>query len=136
MDSDKSIVLRVFNKLFFELIDDIISVYPDNVEILTAKDAFLSFKKLNPTCIIKVWYSCIYSKYKPQIDVGDIEFFMYKDYSNDLTEVSNMRNILDMIDNVRDPIRNMTEQNKLHVKKYIQDLSKLSSTYYEITAIQ
>jgi hypothetical protein len=132
MDSDKSIVLRVFNKLFFELIDDILSVYPDNVDILTAKDAFLSFKKLNPTCIIKVWHSCIYSKYKQQIDVGDIEFFMHKDYSNDLTDVSNMKNILDMIDNVREPVRTMSEQNKQHVKKYIQDLSKLSTTYSTI----
>lgn len=129
MDSDKSIVLRAFNNMFFEFINDIITVYPDNVDMLTAKDAFLSFKKLNPTSIVKVWYSGVYSKYKVHIDVGNIDFFMHKDYSTDLSEVNNMKNVLDMIDNVRDPIKNMSDKNKEHVAKYIKDLSKLSTTY-------
>ena len=133
MDSDKSIIIRAFNNMFFEFIDDIITVYPDNVDMLTAKDAFSSFKKMNPTSIIKVWYSSVYSRYSDQIDIGNIDFFMYKDYRTDLSEVNNMQNVLDMIDNVRDPIKNMSVKNKEHVTKYIQDLSKLSTTYAAIT---
>jgi hypothetical protein len=134
MDTDKSIVMRAFNKLFFEFIEDIISIYPDNVDMLTARESFSTFKKLNPTSIIKVWFSGIYSKYKPQIDVGDIMFFTEKDYSADLTKVNNMQNVLDMIDNVREPIKNMSIQNKEHVTKYIQDLSKLSTAYAALTS--
>jgi hypothetical protein len=135
MDNDKSIVMRAFNKLFFEFIDDIISVYPENVDMLTARESFATFKKLNPTSIVKVWFSGIYSKYKTQIDAGDIMFFMDKDYSADLTKVKNLQNVLDMIDNVREPIKNMSIQNKEHVTKYIQDLSKLSTAYAALTSV-
>lgn len=135
MDSDKSIVMRAFNKLFFEFIDDIISVYPENIDMLTAKEAFITFKKMNPTSIIKVWYSGVYSKYHTQIDVGDIDFFTDKDYSPDLTKVKNLQNVLEIIDNVREPIKNMNAKSKEHVKKYIQDLSKLSTTYSSLTAV-
>jgi len=134
MDTDKSIVMRAFNKLFFEFLDDIISVYPDNVEMLTARESFATFKKLNPTSIIKVWFTHIYSKYSNQIEAGDIDFFAEKDYSTDLTKVKNLQNVLDMIDNIREPIKNMGEQNKDHVKKYIKDLSKLSTAYATLTA--
>ena len=135
MDSDKLIVMRAFNKLFFEFIDDIISVYPENIDMLTAKDSFLTFKKMNPTSIIKVWYSGVYGKYHTQIDAGDIDFFMDKDYSPDLTKVKNLQNVLEMIDNVREPIKNMNAKSKEHVKKYIQDLSKLSTTYASLVAV-
>jgi hypothetical protein len=131
MDSDKSIVLRAFNKLFFELIDDIISVYPDNVEMLTARESFLTFKKMNPTSIVKVWFSGVYSKYKTEIDAGNLAFFTEKDYSGDLngSNVNNSQNVLNMIDKVREPIKNMNAQNSAQVTKYIQGLSKLSNAY-------
>ena len=100
MDSDKSTVLRAFNKLFFEFIDDIISVYPDNVEMLTARESFAMFKKLNPTSIVKVWFSGVYSKYKSEIDEGNLNFFTEKDYSVDLnsSNVNNSQSVLNMID--------------------------------------
>lgn len=131
MDSDKSIVLRAFNKLFFELIDDIISIYPDSIEMLTARDSFSMFKKMNPTSIIKVWFSGVYSKYKTEIDEGNLVFFTEKDYSADLnvSNVQNSQNVLNMIDKVREPIKNMNAQNSAQVTKYIQGLSKLSSAY-------
>ena len=129
MNSDKSIILKSFNKLFFEFLDDIITIYPENVEILMAKESAATFKILNPTSIIKVWHSGIYSKYKEQLEVGNIDFFTDKDYSSDLSDVKNMKTVLDMIDNVREPIKNMSVENKKHVKKYIQNLCKLSSAY-------
>ena len=135
MDSDKSIVMRAFNKLFFEFIDDIISVYPDNIDMLTARESFVTFKKLNPTSIVKVWYSGVYCNYSAQIDKGDIEFFADKDYSPDLNKVQNMQNILDIINNVREPIKNMSLQNREIITKYIQDLSKLSTAYSTLTSI-
>jgi hypothetical protein len=129
MNSDKTIILRAFNSMFFDFIDDIITVYPDNVDMITAKETFISFKKLNPSCIIKVWYSSVYLQYKEHIDMGNIDFFLEKDYSSDLCNVESMQTVLDMIDNVRDPIKRMSEQNKAHATKYIKDLTKLSSVY-------
>ena len=132
MDADKSIVLRAFNKLFFDFIDDVISIYPDNVEMLSARDAFLTFKKLNPTCIAKVWYTSVYNVYKSELDSGNLDFFTEKDYSGDLSNVKNTQSVLSMIDKVRDPIKNMSEANKAQVAKYIQNLNKLSNAYNSI----
>ena len=131
MNTDKSIIMRAFNKLFFEFIDDVISVYPENVDIIVGKESFVTIKKLNPTGIIKVWFSKIYVKYQPQIDAGDIDFFTEKDYSNDITNPK-QTHILEIIDNFRDPVKNMNTENKEHVKKYIRDLSKLSIAYASI----
>ena len=132
--SDKSIVLKAFNKQFFDFLDELIAIYPDNVEILTGKETFESFKKLNPTCIIKVWYPYIYAPYQSTIDSGNIDFFMEKDYSADLNSanVANAKNVLDMIDNVRGPIKNLSKENRVHATKYIQNLSKLSAAYADL----
>jgi len=134
MNSDKSIVLKAFNKIFFEFLDDIITIYPDNVEIMTAKRSANTFKRLNPSSIIKVWYSSIYRPYKSQIDEGNIDFFTEKDYSSDMCSVTNMKDVLNMIENVREPIKNMGSKNKEHVNNYIQNLSKLSTAYAELTS--
>ena len=131
MNSDKSIIMRAFNKLFFDFIDDIISVYPENIDILTGKESFLTIKKMNPTAIIRVWFSKIYAKYQQQIDGGDFEFFIEKDYSTDITNPKD-NHVLEIINHLRDPIKNMNVENKNHVKKYIQDLSKLSVAYASI----
>ena len=135
MNTDKSIVLKAFNKQFFEFIDDIISVFPDNVEMLTARDAFLTFKNMNPTILAKVWYSGVYIPYKEQIETGDIDFFTEKDYTSDVGGSPNEKstqNVLNMIDKVRDPIKNMTRQSKDQVHKYIQNLTKLSIAYSKL----
>lgn len=133
--SDKSIVIKAFNKQFFDFLDELITIYPDNVEIKTGRNSFDSFKKMNPTSLIKVWYSYIYSPYRTTIESGDIDFFTEKDYSLELNDstVSNAKGILEMIDNVREPIKNLSQQNRAHATKYIQNLSKLSVAYAALT---
>ena len=137
MESDKTIVLRAFNKQFFDFIDDLLRIYPANPEILTAKSTFETFKSFNPTSIIKVWYSNVYVPYKTQIDEGDITFFAQKDYSDELqsNQVANLQKVLVMIDNVRQPIQNMDAVNKAHSAKHIRNLSKLSEAYAALSAV-
>ena len=136
MESDKTIVLRAFNKQFFEFFDDLLTIYPNNPEIMSAKSAFETFKSFNPTSIIKVWYSNIFVPYKTQIEAGDISFFAEKDYSADLqtSKVANLAKVLAMIDNVRQPVQNMDPVNKAHSAKHIKNLSKLSDAYAALTA--
>jgi hypothetical protein len=43
--ADKVTIQRAFNAHFFELMDDIISIYPNNVEITSAKDSFALIKQ-------------------------------------------------------------------------------------------
>jgi len=127
--SDKSTALRAFNAHFDEFVNDILSVFPENTDIRSAKNIVLMARKANVTIIIKLWFTSIYSPYKDKIDNGDLEFFINKDYSQDLNGVSNSNDILSSIDALRKPIAQMSEVNKEHSLKYIQNLCKLSQLY-------
>jgi hypothetical protein len=127
--SNKITILRTFNTHFVDFIDDIIKVIPENSDILAAKSFFEITKKANPTLIIKIWFSLIYSPYATIIDSGDLEFFINKNYAEDLSTMQNSKEILKAIDSLRDPIKNMSETNKTHCLKYIQNLCKLSAVY-------
>ena len=127
--TDKSTVLRAFNKHFFEFIDDIITILPNEPEIVKAKVSFENIKKMNPTLICKTWFKVVYSPYKEVIDQGDISFFFEKDYASDLSNVPNAAEIMSIIDKIRMPIKSMDEINQGHCTKYIQNLSKLSTVH-------
>ena len=64
--------------------------------------------------------------YKNQIDMGDISFFLEKDYSSDFVDYTQSDNIMDYINMLRDPIRNMGQENQAKAMKYIQNLSKIA----------
>jgi len=127
--SDKSSILKTFNTQFFAFLDDIIRIFPDNIDIATARKSFETIKRANPTIIMKVWKSHIYSTYKSSIDNGDIDFFINKDYAADLNSMANSQEVMSVIDALRAPIRDMDSVNKSHTIKYIQVLSKLSEIY-------
>jgi len=78
--ADRSTILKTFNSQFFDFMDDLLVVFPDNSEILTARKYFDTIKKANPTAILKAWFTYVYSPYKQVIDEGNISFFFEKDY--------------------------------------------------------
>jgi len=127
--ADKKTILRTFNAHIFEFLDDIIRIFPDNLDIQTAKTSFLAIKQANPTIIIKTWVQHIYMPYKETIDSGNIEFFFNKDYSEDLANVANSKEVLKVVDTLRGPVSSMTEQQKQFTMEYLQNLSKLSFLY-------
>ena len=47
----------VFNDHFVEFISDIQSVFPDDHDILVAKNSLLTIRKANPKMIVKIWNS-------------------------------------------------------------------------------
>jgi hypothetical protein len=129
MSIDKSTLLKTFNTHFFEFLDDVADILPENQEIKIARTSFDTIRRANPTIIAKVWYSHIYSPYASVFDSGNVEFFLDKDYTTDLHSVSNSGRVLEMIDKIRGPIKNMTPENLEHSKKYITNLCKLSILY-------
>jgi hypothetical protein len=129
---DKTTILRAFNNHFFAFLDDIITIVGDNSDLPTSRNSFMMIKKANPTAIIKVWYNHIYNPYKTVIQSGDITFFFDKDYSEDVSHLANADSIMEIIDTLRNPIRDMGDVNKSHSMKYIQNLTELSRAYSEI----
>jgi hypothetical protein len=119
-------LVTVFNDHFSEFVNDIQSVFPDDADILTAKNALIAIRKANPKLIVKIWIKYVYSPYKEQIESGNIEFFLTKDYSTDLARNDNADKIMESIDRLRKPIKDMSPENQSKTMKYIQNLSKLA----------
>ena len=119
-------LLTAFNDHFTEFVDDIQSVFPNDPDILTAKNSFGAIRKANPKLIIKIWNKYIVGKYKSVIEQGDISFFLNKDYSEDLVNSDYAGKIMDAIDRLRKPVKEMSPDNQKKTMKYIQNLTKLS----------
>ena len=119
-------ILTAFNDHFFEFLSDVQKVFPEDADILTAKNALLTVRKANPKMIVKIWNAFIVGKYKGEIEAGNIDFFINKDYSSDVSTASNSDKIMESINRLREPIKNMSSENQAKVMKYIQNLTKLS----------
>jgi len=124
-------ILTAFNDHFVEFISDIQSVFPDDKDVLTAKNALLTVRKANPKMIIKIWNSFIVGKYKTEIESGNIDFFINKDYSNDVSNTIYSDKISSSIDRLRTPIKNMNPDSQKKSMKYIQNLTKISELFNE-----
>ena len=118
--------VTIFNDHFSEFVNDIQSVFPEDPDILTAKNALLAIRKANPKLLVRIWVKYISNPYKNQIESGDINFFLTKDYSSDLARNDNADKIMESIDRLRNPIKEMSPENQAKTMKYIQNLSKLA----------
>ena len=119
-------ILTAFNDHFSDFLNDIQSVFPNDPDILSAKNALTMIRKANPKMIVKIWKTFIADKYRTQIELNDISFFIDKDYSSDISTASGSDKIMESIDRLREPIRNMAPDNQAKVMKYIQNLTKLA----------
>lgn len=119
-------LISAFNDHFFEFVNDVQNVFPDDVDILKAKNCFVFVRKTNPKLIVKIWKSCVVDKYRAEIESGNIQFFIDKDYKNDVSVSPYSDNITEAIDRLRDPVKKMDEENQNKTMKYIQNLTKVS----------
>lgn len=122
-------ILTAFNDHFVEFISDIQTVFPDDHDILMAKNSLIAIRKANPKMIIKIWNGLIVGKYKKEIESGDLTFFINNDYSQDLANSHNSKQITDAIDRLRQPIKLMSPENTAKTIKYIQNLTKLATIF-------
>lgn len=122
-------ILAAFNDHFIEFVSDIQSVFPDNHDILVAKNSLIAIRKANPKMIIKIWTKFVVGQYHKEIELGDIDFFIDKDYANDLVSAESSSKIMEGIDRLRKPIKEMSPDNRAKATKYIQNLTKLSCIY-------
>jgi hypothetical protein len=119
-------ILTAFNDHFEEFVNDIQCVFPNDSDILTAKNALLAVRKVNPKMIVKIWIKFIVGKYKSEIEAGNLEFFINKDYADDVSSATYSDKIIESIDRLRSPIKQMSLENQSKVMKYIQNLTKLA----------
>jgi hypothetical protein len=99
---------------------------------VSAKNSFILIRKANPKLIIKIWKSYVVDKYGSEIDLGNISFFIDKDYANDLTNAENSDKIVESINRLRNPVKMMSEESQQKSMKYIQNLKKLCILYHSL----
>ena len=124
--------LAIFNDHFIEFIDDVISVFPENVDLLAAKNGLIMLKRANPKLLISKFYLNFVAKFRPQIDAGDLDFFTKKDYNGEVKEYQLSDKISESIDKLREPIRIMGDSDKAKSVQYVQNLSKLAELYNSV----
>ena len=130
MSSDKSIVMKAFLNQFTDFAEDVQSVFPDNADIESAKTALFLVKKTNPRILLHAWVTYIVGPYTDKIEKGDIGFFLEKDYTHDLEYMGNA--VMQKVDTLRGPVRDMGADNQAKSMKYIQNLTKLAKLHGEV----
>lgn len=127
-------VLTAFNDHFVEFVTDIQNVFPESHDVLVAKNSLLAIRKANPKMIVKIWNTFIIGKYKSEIESGDISFFINKDYGSDFVNLNESSKIIEGIDRLRDPVKQMSPDNQAKAMKYIQNLTKLADLHDKLTS--
>ena len=128
--SDKAIVMKAFLNQFTDFVEDVQSVFPDNADIESAKTALFLIKKTNPRILMNAWVTYIVGPYTGEIEKGDIGFFLNKDYTQDLEYMGNA--VMQKVDTLRGPVREMGADNQAKSMKYIQNLTKLAKLHGEM----
>jgi hypothetical protein len=128
---DKTQILTAFNDHFIQFVEDIQLVFPDNTDIASVSLALGKLRKANPRLLIMSFKEHVVSGYRNEIEKGDINFFITNDYQNDLNNigVSSSNKILEKIDCLRGPVKDMNKSEQDKVIKYLQNLLKLSDMY-------
>ena len=124
-------IVKTFNNHLMDFLDDIVSIFPNDLQLKAGRLAIKSIKSLNATLLIRYWYDCICIPYKLQIDKGDVTFFIEKDYTEDFSTTEDPGYFLRSIDRFREPVKNMNENNKKKSFQYVQNLCELSILYKE-----
>tara|TARA_B100000902_G_scaffold375444_1_gene405445 strand:- start:561 stop:938 length:378 start_codon:yes stop_codon:yes gene_type:complete len=122
-----SSLLKAFNNHLLEFIEDVIRIFPENLDIKTGKTFIEGVKRVNPKKIITYWRDNILKLYETEITKGDITFFINKDYKNDIgTETQSLK----VLEDIRNLVRNTSQENKDKAMKYIQNLTKICKLYF------
>jgi hypothetical protein len=122
-------IVGAFNNHFMEMVEDIVRVFPDDLDILSAKNSLIAIRKMNPKILIRSWDTFVVSKYRQEIENGDLTYFLNKDYTEDVESSPESGRILGAIDRLRNPIKQMSPDNQKNILKYLQNLSKLTAVY-------
>ena len=122
-------LVKVFNDHLLEFLDDVITIFPDNTDIQTGKTFISSMKTVNPKKLIKLWKLYVNDIYLNEINNGNMDFFLNKDYTHDLRHTS--EKAVNIINDVKVSLRKTSKENKKKALKYVQNLCKICDLYHK-----
>ena len=86
-------------------------------------------KKTNPRLVIISWKECFVKPYRTEIEKGDIDFLIKKDYNYDLQDYDTTGIIREKIETLREPIKNMNPKEQESVIQIVKKLMQISDLY-------
>lgn len=129
-------ILKTFLDQFDQFLEDIVGVFPDDKELVSGKMYFEGLRKINPRVIITYWKYLVADKYDDNVETENIDFFINKNYNEDIETIAKARNwdgdysyINNKIEAIRDQIVKLSDTNKRVTMKYIINLTRLSKLY-------
>jgi hypothetical protein len=129
-------ILKTFLEQFDQFLEDIVGVFPDDKELISGKMYFEGLRKINPRVIITYWKYLVADKYDDNVKTENIDFFINKNYNEDIETIAKARNwdgdysyINNKIEAIRDQIVKLSDTNKKITMKYIINLTRLSKLY-------
>ena len=130
MESENQKTLKeLFCNHLLEFIDDVLTIFPNNLDLKTGKTFIVGLTKVSKRKLIGIWKTSVVDVYEDAILKGDVEYFINKDYSEDLGEGGTDK-MMSVIEDVRGLIRNTSKENKEKAIKYLQNLTKICKLYY------
>jgi len=122
-------IVSVFNKQFTEYLKLMCTLFPEDNDIKSTESSLLSLRKVNPRIIIQIWYKYITLKYRDEIYEDNLDYFITKNYADDLNDTDNAKFILRKIEVLRAPISKLNLENKKKTLVFLKNLTKLSDIY-------
>lgn len=110
--------LNAFLDVVLRFNNELIELYPDEIEFKTGKAAILLIKKTNPRLLVHIFKAYI-DPWREQIQNRDESFFMQKDYTQ---EAMDNQNILMLIGRLKEKWQYIGDKNQLAIWKYIDTL--------------
>jgi hypothetical protein len=127
---NKKDLLSGFNSQLNELLESLIEVIPDNIELKTAYTSISTLRKANPRLVIRIWKTYVLDKYETNIIEGNLEYFLNKDYREDVKDTGNAVIVLEKINVIKNTIKTLDKDNLDKTILYLQNLTKLCKVYY------
>jgi len=122
-------ILKVFNTQLSEFLADLIILFPNDIDLKASRTAVNALKKVNPKSLLINWKYYVTDKYQKQIMEGDIDFFLTKNYENDMTDIEDKGAAMEAINRLKPALAKIGEENKRKASKYLINLTKLSVLY-------
>ena len=130
MESETQKTLKqLFCTQLIEFMDDVLRIFPNNLDLKTGKTFIVGLTKVSKKKLVSIWKTSVVDIYEELIMNGDKEYFINKDYSEDLGE-GRTDKMMNVIEDVRILMRKTSEENKDKAMKYLQNLTKICKLYY------
>jgi len=126
----KAQIIETFNKHLMDFIVDIERVFPNDTDIVALRKSLSRTIMIVPKAVIRAMNEHIFMVYNKEIEAGNLDFFIDNDYNAKHGHIINNNNmIMNKINELRGPVRNMLDDDKAKVIQYLKNLQKLNNLY-------